>query len=201
MEIAKEIEIHAVDTVEGLESFECGVPTMDKFIHNGLQQSIAHHYCQLYTATMNQELVAIFALCFDSIDLDSDDKEDLQLGFSQAGTPEVCNDYEDIFYSKQRYPALDIAYLAVKKEYRQQRIGESIVNSIKQMARQQKMAGCQFLSVEAYNIPEYSAVPFYDKCGFAPNEYPNPNKDTLRMFYTLYSKTDNPKRTPVRQNI
>lgn len=182
------IKIRAVDSIEGLEDFECGVLAMDKFIHNGLNQSIAHNYCRLYVATMNEVIVALFALSFDSIDLDFDDKEDLLLGYSSTGTPDVCCDYEDVFYSKRRYPALDIAYLAVRKEYRGRRIGESIVNSIKQMARQQRFAGCQFLSVEAYSIPGYSAVPFYDKCGFAPNELPNPNKDTLRMFYTLYSK-------------
>lgn len=182
------IEIKAVDSTETIEDFFCGFPAMDRFIHNGLNQSIEHHYCQLYTATMNNIVVALFALSFDSIDLDADDIEDLQAGFSSTGTPYVSFDYEDTFYSKRRYPALDIAYLAVRKEYRRQRIGESIINSIKQMARQQRLAGCQFLSVEAYNIPGYSAVPFYDKCGFAPNELPNPNKDTLRMFYTLYSK-------------
>lgn len=182
------IEIKAVDSTEDLEDFQCGVSAMDKFIHDGLSQSIAHNYCQLYIATMNKVVVALFALSFDSIDLDSDDKEDLLAGFSSTGTPDVNFDYEDVFYSKRRYPALDIAYLAVRKEYRRQRIGESIVNSIKQMARQQRLAGCQFLSVEAYNVPGYSAVQFYDKCGFAPNELPNPNKDTLRMFYTLYSK-------------
>lgn len=188
MEIIGNIDIKAVDSAEGLEDFYCGVPAMDRFIHDGLSQSIRHHYCQLYTATMNDEVVALFALSFDSIDLDTDDKEDLQAGFSQTGTPDIRFDYEDTFYSKRRYPALDIAYLAVRKKYRGQRIGESIVNSIKQMAAQQRFAGCQFLSVEAYNISDYSAVTFYDKCGFAPNELPNPNKDTLRMFYTLYSK-------------
>lgn len=188
MGVVNKLVINAVNTTIGLKNFVCGVPAMDNFIHDKLAHSIEHHFCQLYTASMDDEIIALFALSFDSIDLDADDKDELYTGISSTGTPEVDFDYEDTFYSKRRYPALDIAYLAVKEKYRHQRIGESLVNGIKNMARNQKFAGCQFLSVEAYNVPGYSAVPFYDKCGFAPNELPNPNKDTLRMFYTLYAK-------------
>ena len=31
---------------------------------------------------------------------------------------------------------------------------------------------------------------FYSRCGFTPNELQNPNKDTLRMYRTLYEKDD-----------
>lgn len=128
----------------------------------------------------------MFALSFDSIDLDADDKEEMMSGISPTGMPRISFGYEDTFYSKRRYPAWDIAYFAVRNEYRNQHIGQRLIAAIKEMARNQKVGGCQFLSVEAYNVSGYSAVPFYDKCGFAPNELPNPNKDTLRMFCTLY---------------
>lgn len=182
------IEISSIESISLLNDFDCGVPAMDKFIHEGLQQSIDHHYCRLYAATMDGVIVAMFALSFDSVDLDVDDKEEIASGVSSTGIPSVNSDYADTFYSKQRYPALDIAYFAVRESYRNQHIGTRIITAIKDMAKRQKVGGCQFLSVEAYNVPGYSAVPFYDKCGFAPNELPNPNKDTLRMFYTLYAK-------------
>lgn len=190
MEIKTDIEITSVESTEMLDDFVCGVPAMDKFIHDGLKQSVEHHFCRLYIATVKEEVIAMFALSFDSIDLDSDDKYEINSGISSTGTPDINFDYEDTFYNKQRYPALDIAYLAVRKEYRHKHIGQRLVRAIKNMARSQKVGGCQFLSVEAYNIPGYSAVPFYDKCGFAPNELPNPNKDTLRMFFTLYAKEE-----------
>ena len=44
------------------------------------------------------------------------------------------------------------------------------------------------ITVEAYATNDYSAVDFYINCGFSPSELKNPNKDTLRMFMTLYSK-------------
>ena len=34
----------------------------------------------------------------------------------------------------------------------------------------------------------YSAVGFYERCGFTANEVKKPYKDTLRMFRTLYAK-------------
>lgn len=190
MEVIRDIEISSSNSTESLKDFECGVPAMDNFIHNGLQESLDHHYCRLYTATANGLIVAMFALSFDSVDLDVDDKEEIASGISSTGTPELSFGYENTFYSKRRYPALDIAYFAVRKEYRNQHIGQRLVSAIKDMDRNQKVGGCQFLSVEAYNVPGYSAVLFYDKCGFAPNELPDPNKDTLRMFYTLYAKDE-----------
>jgi hypothetical protein len=48
-------------------------------------------------------------------------------------------------------------------------------------------AGCQFLTVEALATSDYSAVGFYEKCGFTANEVRKPYKDTLRMFRTLYA--------------
>lgn len=186
--IGSKLVIEAVDTITPFMGFECGVPTMDKFIREGLELSIKNHYCQAYAVKRDNDVIAMFALSFDSVDLDTDDKEEISAGISTTGIPDVDNDYEDTFYSKRRYPALDIAYFAVRKDMRGQHIGEFLISQIRKKAKEQRFAGCQFLSVEAYNVPGYSAVGFYDKCGFAPNELPDPNKDTLRMFMTLYSK-------------
>ena len=46
------------------------------------------------------------------------------------------------------------------------------------------MEGAAFLG------KEYSAVGFYERCGFAPNKVKKPYKDTLRMYMTLYSKDE-----------
>lgn len=158
---------------------------MDTFIHGALQLSIDHCYCRAYAVNDNDNVAAIFALSFDSIDLDSDDKEELQAGISTTESPSLSFDYKDTFYGKRRYPALDIAYLAVNKNYRGKHLGTAIIDLISKMAVEQDFAGCQFLSVEALKVEPWSAVGFYDKCGFAPNEFPNPTKDTLRMVKTL----------------
>lgn len=100
---------------------------MDVFIQGDFRLSVENHYCSAYGVWFKDELVAIYALSFDSLDLDFDDKEELQIGISSTGTPDVDWDYKDTFYAKPRYPALDIAYLAVRKEYRGNRVGISII--------------------------------------------------------------------------
>ena len=63
-------------------------------------------------------------------------------------------------YAKPRYPALDIAYLAVQKQWRGRGVGNLLIDTIAQQARNQSFAGCQFLTVEALATSEYSAVGF-----------------------------------------
>ena len=173
-----------------LETFCSGVEAMDKFIQGDFRMSVENHYCSAYGVWYKEELVAIYALSFDSLDLDSDDKEELETGISSTGTPNVDWNYKETFYAKPRYPALDIAYLAVRKEYRGNKVGQSIVEMIADRARSQTFAGCQFLTVEALATSEYSAVGFYQRCGFTANEVRKPYKDTLRMFRTLYANEE-----------
>ena len=165
-----------------LKDFCSGIEAMDHFIQRDFRLSVENHYCTAYSVRYHGELVAIFALSFDSLDLDSDDKEELQTGVSSTGTPDVDWNYQNTFYAKPRYPTLDIAYLAVKKEWRNKHIGKFLINQIAEKARSQSFAGCQFLTVEAYATKEYSAVGFYERCGFAPSEIKKPYKDTLRMY-------------------
>ena len=184
-----------------LDSFFSGVKAMDKFIQCDFHTSVVNHYCTAYGVWYGEELVAIYALSFDSLDLDSDDKEELQTGISSTGAPYIDWNYKDTFYAKPRYPALDIAYLAVQQKFRGKRIGCAIVEQIATDARTQTFAGCQFLTVEALSTNEYSAVGFYKKCGFTANEIRKPYKDTLRMFRTLYVNeedyVDEPKYTSI----
>ena len=45
---------------------------MDIFIRNDFRMSVENHYCAAYVVTYQDEVVAVFALSFDSLDLDSD---------------------------------------------------------------------------------------------------------------------------------
>ena len=172
-----------------LHDFCCGVIPMDCFIQDGFDLSIANHYCSAYIvkeSLKESKVLALFALSFDSLDLDIDDRNEIITGVSNTNIPEFTDNYKDIFLTKPRYPALEIAYLAVDKNYHKSGLGKIIVEAIVQKAQKQDLAGCQFITVEALNTQEYNAVGFYDKCCFSACEYPNPNKGTLRMFRTLY---------------
>ena len=184
------IDIVPLEDFHCLNTFCSGVESMDIFIRGDFRLSIENHYCTAYLAKYGEEVVAVFALSFDSLDLDIDDKDELNTGLSSTGTPDIDWNYRDTFYAKPRYPALDIAYLAVQKEWRGKRIGHYLIEMIAEQARSQSFAGCQFLTVEALATSEYSAVGFYSRCGFTANEVKNPNKDTLRMYRTLYVKEE-----------
>lgn len=183
----KELLIEQVDNTTEFIDFFCGIDKMDEFIHNGLDLSVKSNFCKLYKVSSNSEIVALFALSFDSLTLDSDDKLDLR----QEENIEIDSSYKDVFWSKRHYPALEITYIAVRKDLRKTKIGSFLINEIANMAARQKLAGCQFLTVEALTKAEegdldYSAAPFYMKNHFYSCELPNPNKDTMRMYRPLY---------------
>ena len=108
---------------------------MDAFIKEDFRLSVENHYCSAFGIWAGHELVAVYALSFDSLDLDSDDKDELISGISITGTPDIDWNYRDTFLAKPRYPALDIAYLAVQKKYRRQHIGQAIIELIAEKAR------------------------------------------------------------------
>lgn len=184
------LTIRALDDVSQLADFNCGIKAMDNFIHSGLASSLKNHYCNLFSVTLNDEIVAMFSLSFDSLELDLDSLEEILDNQSSSNKPNLSSNYVDTFLSKHHYPALEISYLAVKENYRRQGIGKAVVDSIAEMAQRQKTAGCMFLTVEAYIEEDYSAVPFYNACHFEPCEYKKPDKETLRMFRTLFPKND-----------
>ena len=188
--LLQELRVKPLEDFHCLSTFCSGVESMDNFIRTDFRMSVENHYCSAYVVRYQDEVVAVFALSFDSLDLDADDKEELETGISSTDTPDIDWNYKDTFYAKPRYPALDIAYLAVQKRWRGQGVGNLLINTIAEQARSQTFAGCQFLTVEALATSEYSAVGFYSRCGFTPNEVKKPYKDTLRMYMTLYSKDE-----------
>ena len=188
--LLQELRIKPLEDFHCLKLFFTGVESMDNFIHNDFRMSVENHYCNAYVVKYQEEIVALFALSFDSLDLDIDDKEELETGISSTGTPDVDWNYKETFYAKPRYPALDIAYLAVQEKWRGRGVGSLLIDTIAEQARNQNFAGCQFLTVEALATKEYSAVGFYSRCGFTANEVRKPYKDTLRMYCTLYAQEE-----------
>ena len=185
-----ELRVKPLEDFHCLSTFYSGIETMDNFIRSEFRLSVENHYCSAYIVKHQEDIVAVFALSFDSLDLDTDDKEELQAGMSSTGSPDIDWNYKDTFYAKPRYPALDIAYLAVQEQWRGRGVGSLLLDTIAEQARNQSFAGCQFLTVEALATSEYSAVGFYQRCGFTANEVKKPYKDTLRMFRTLYASDE-----------
>lgn len=179
------LRFERVEDASVLSDFICGLDVMDQFIHSGLQWCIDYHYCVVYAVKDSETIVAIVALGCDKLELDTSDKEELQMGYFPK--PDIDYNYKHTFWAKSSYPAIEITYLAVRKDKRHLGIGEYIVEAVAQRALDARfnLAGCQFLTVEAYSRGEASAVGFYSRCDFIAAEEPNPNKETLRMYKTI----------------
>lgn len=178
------VRITQVDSTKSFISFSCGVDDMDSFIHKELQLSVRNGFCRLYRVTMDGSVVALFALTFDSLYLDYEDKQDLM----QLSNINIGRYYSETFWNKHHYPALEISYFAVAKSMHHRGLGAFLIETISHKAATQSFAGCQFLTVEALinRQTSYNAVGFYQKQNFRPCEYLNPLKGTLRMFRPLY---------------
>lgn len=193
MESKTRLVVELLDDFEELESFSCGEKQMDAFIHGNLKECSVNHYCSTYCVRKadNNEIVAIFSLSFDSVDIDDDDFDDMRIGASGTDKPSVTESFRERFEEKYTYPALEITYLAVDKKYQHMNVGTEIVDDICAMARQQSFAGCIFVTVLALHKKDYTAVPFYEKCHFA-KQTPLPMSDVWPMYKTLWiEESDN----------
>ena len=170
-----------IDDVSVLSNFYCGIPDMDDFIHERLQGYLDKTGCEAYVIKHNNEIVAMLSLGNDTLNLDDDDKDDMRSGFVPKPTIALKN--QD-FLAEKVFPAIEITYLAVEKGRRGQGIGEYIISQVEAKVMRDNPE-CEFITVEAYNTKDYSAVGFYSRCHFTPAEFPL-GKDTLRMYKVLH---------------
>lgn len=158
-------------------NFFCGIADMDHFIHNRLQHHIDEEHLQTYIAKDNGIIVGMFSIRPDRLTLDDDDKDEMRMGMEPKPLHAIT---DTTFLDSNSFDALEIAYLAVSKDYQHQGIGEYIINELCLKAKADN-PNCEFLTVEAYKTNDYSAIGFYLKCGFKPRELPNPAYDVLKM--------------------
>ena len=173
---------------ESLKSFSCGIQPLDEFIHSELEIYSKNHYCSAYsvsTKNRSDDVVAVFALAFDSIVLETDDFEEMNSGISDTWRPKIEENHRIKFENKSVYPALEIAYLAVREDYQHKNLGKAIVDEIAAYAKRQTLAGCVFLTVKAYHTSKHSALGFYQKCHFAKLT-PRQQGEVWPMFRTLW---------------
>ena len=175
MEKSNKLIFKRADDTSALSDFCCGVQSMDNFIHDkerGLEKFIKLKLSNLWIVYENGKAVAFFSLSKSSIILNNVDREVLEqkkqdnIVFSEKIDAEI-------FWNKERYPAVEIDYLAVcqnKRNDLENHLGTYIVEKIAQAAIQDKLTSTMFLTVDALDTKEYSAVRFYQKCGFGFSE-------------------------------
>lgn len=174
--------------INELNSFKCGIPQMDEFIHERLKYSIDSHFCVPYVLTDEGRIIAFYALCYDSLVFPEDYFDDFLDGYSSSGKPELEDAYRETFRNKQHYPAMDIAYFAVSEDYQHRGIGSALLEDIINRIKMSNEAGCQFIVVDALLTDDYSAIPFYAYNKFTVCEDRKPYKDCVRMYRVLYPR-------------
>lgn len=136
------------DDMSVLSDFYCGVAEMDDYIHNHLQAKIERMAeLESYIIKEDGQIVAMTAIREKPLEIKKSD-----------GT-------------RFSIDALEIEYLAVRKDLRETGIGETIIQWIDDKARTEH-PHCKYLSVNALVDPDYgyTAVPFYEKCHFIPRK-------------------------------
>lgn len=194
-----EIYIKRVDNASALSNFNCGIKSMDDFIHNkdyGLPKFIEYGLSNLWIVYENNNVVAFFSLSKDILILNSEDIR--QIGNDKSMSLVLPPQDEDKFWEQEKYPAIEIDYLAVCERIRKDtkyHLGTFIIEFIAKRAIEDQLSATMFLTVEALDSRDYSATEFYKKCGFEYSEHglvQNQNKinsgdkpTTKRMYRLL----------------
>ena len=155
--------------------FKCGVKSMDDFIQDpqrGLAKFIQLRRSNLWLVYEGEKVVAFFALSKDALILNSEDAWTIEGNKKLSGLLPSKEDAK--FWEQEKYPAIEIDYLAVCEEKRKEQgehLGTALVGTIVDFAAKDRLSATKFITVEALDTPEYSAVNFYkNHCDFEFSE-------------------------------
>lgn len=146
-----------------LADFTCGVGMMDDILHS--QGLLAELH------TDNPVAYCVYNECH------------VLVGFCIWGTIDQPIDFSG---SCELIPMIDVACLAVHKDYQYRGIGTAILNVVCEKSSN-AVPSAKFIHVDALDCDDgsYSAVPFYLKYGF--EYYSRAGEDVARMLYRLRS--------------
>ncbi len=169
-----------------LKDFQCGITEMDTFIHLHLDEFLSDHKNQLFVVRNEDNVIVGMFVLSEGYFYDANDT------FIDApvyGKPfAVLDQKTNRTTIAKRYSTVEIEYLAVSETCRDQHIGTEIILAITDLAHSQHTP---FITVDAYVTIHYSAVPFYEKCGFTHLENQDRGYDTVRMLLNIIPPKDN----------
>lgn len=156
-------------------SFDCEDEDLNDFFYssaiNYQKELMAVTYVLENTET--SETVAFFCLQNDKISAEYFDsnrqwKKKIQVPFA----PKILRDY----------PAIKIGRFGVSKNYKNQKIGISLISILKVLFISENRTGCSFITVDAYS----QSLGFYEKNGFVYFSNKDVDKDTRQMYFDLH---------------
>ena len=172
-------------SARALRDFRCGIKEMDDFIHFRLDNYLSQHENQLFIVyDEDNTIVGMFVL---SEGYFFDEKESFTDAPAYGKPFSILDKLSGELKAIKRYSTVEIEYLAVSESYRNKHIGSFIIRQISKLARSQHTP---FITVDAYLTIHYSAVPFYEKCGFMHLENQDRGYDTMRMLLNIIPPID-----------
>ncbi len=164
----KRLIFERVNNARILSNFSCGLQSMDDFIHDDLQDYISMGSCQMYVIKEDNDIVAMFCLDQHNLSISEVTKEKMQEGLKPA--PQNAPNADSPYWFKSFFDAMEISYLAVSVDRQRQHVGSYIIERIMDKLANDNEVNCDFVTVRALKQEDYTAVPFYQKCGFYPAE-------------------------------
>ena len=183
--------IKRADDISALFNFRCGVKAMDDFIHDkekGLAKYIELKLSKLWLVYEGEEVVAFFALSKDALVLNSQDRNIIEKDKNKSSALPAKE--ENVFWEQEKYPAIEIDYLAVREDKRTENncnLGSTIIESIAHIAANDNLTSTLFLTVEALHTDYYSTIGFYKKCNFAYSEKDMDNYEYNKRYGTTFT--------------
>lgn len=177
--INSQLKIERATNTKALSDFYCGIEIMDEYIHSGLQDAILSNQQDFYIVYQNQIPIAFFCLENASYFISDSAKEKI---LSQSKpSPKPGLEPDSIFWDLTNHPSVEISYFAVRKDCRLNGIGRAVINSIIKKLSVSSEYTQPVLTVRALQTEdgEYSAVGFYEKCGFSLGEDYKTKKNLL----------------------
>ncbi|MDE6544342.1 MAG: hypothetical protein K2K76_10310 [Muribaculaceae bacterium] len=164
---------------ESLSLFSCGNDEIDDFFHDEVRLCSKYSYLIPYKCTIasSGEIAGVFTLANDVLNLEYEDK----ISFYN-----IAPEYSEIFIRQTSYPAINIGHLGVRSDLQSRGIGRFIVEFVRMTFASSRIAGCQFITVDALN--NHRTTLFYtDKIGFEFQTLGDLGHHTRRMYLDIFT--------------
>lgn len=176
----KKLKFEKLMDVSELCDFYCGIDTMDAFLHGDFQDYLYLGVCQAYVVKEEGKVIAMYSLDKFNVFISDEAKSKMHNGIKPI--PQDALDPNNPYWRLPFIDSWEITYLAVAKERQREHIGSFLIEKIVKDLVRDENCKSPLLTVRAYKSTAYTAVPFYEKCGFYPTEEASDSKPTLCMY-------------------
>lgn len=176
----KKLRFEKLTDVSELFDFYCGIDTIDTFLHGDFQDYLYLGICQAYVIKDDGVVIAMYSLDKFNVFISDEVKTKMQDGIKPI--PPDALDPNNPYWRLPLIDSVEITYLAVAQNRQHEHIGSFIIEKIIKDLLKDESCTSPLLTVRAYKSKTYTAVPFYEKCGFHPTEEFSEVKPTLCMY-------------------